>query len=68
MTTIRRKSSSHSDSSPTHQHSPQHHHQHEGFLIKLINDVRRLYYYETHQIKWMNEKPKPKKAYEPTEV
>lgn len=39
-----------------------------GFVNKLVADVKKLYVYEPNQIKWMNEKPKHRKAYEPTEV
>lgn len=39
-----------------------------GFVNKIIADVKKLYVYEPDQIKWMNEKPKHRKAYEPTEV
>ena len=39
-----------------------------GFVNKLISDLRKLYVYQPNQIKWMNEKPKHKRAYEPTEV
>lgn len=39
-----------------------------GFLRKLTIDLKKLILYEPNQIKWMNEKPKHKKAYEPTEV
>ena len=39
-----------------------------GFANKLAADIKKLYVYETNSIKWMNERPKTKKAYEPTEV
>lgn len=40
-----------------------------GFVDKIVADVKKLCIYnEASQIKWMNEKPRAQKAYEPTEV
>lgn len=48
------------------------HRQHQihfgGFVDKIVADVKKLCSYEPSQIKWMNEKPRCHKAYEPTEV
>lgn len=38
------------------------------FSTKLIEDCQKLYNYDTYKIKWVNEAPKTRKAYEPTEV
>jgi hypothetical protein len=65
-----RRKSSHSSSEALSQlkDNQQVKHHHSGFVNKLISDLRKLYVYQPEQIKWMNEKPKHKKAYEPTEV
>lgn len=39
-----------------------------NFKFKLQQDCSKLYNYNTHKIKWVNEKPRKRKAYEPTEV
>lgn len=40
-----------------------------GFINKLVADIKKLYVYPPNEkIRWMNEKPKNRKAYEPTEV
>lgn len=40
-----------------------------GFINKLVSDIKKLYVYQPNEsVKWMNEKPKNRKAYEPTEV
>lgn len=66
MGECRRKSSHSSSESLSHQkdHALINH----GFVSKLVNDIRKLYDYEPDKIKWMNEKPEHRKAYEPTEV
>jgi hypothetical protein len=38
------------------------------FTTKLFEDCQKLYNYDTYKIKWINEPPKARKAYEPTEV
>lgn len=39
------------------------------FRLKLQHDLNKLCNYDTHKIKWVNEKPKQeRKAYQPTEV
>lgn len=67
MSECRRKSSTHSVTESAslvkeHRLTPQ------GFANKLYADVKKICVYEPHSVKWMNEKPKNRKAYEPTEV
>lgn len=67
MSESRRKSSAHSSTESVsqvkdHRLTPQ------GFANKLFADVKKICVYEPHSVKWMNEKPKNRKAYEPTEV
>lgn len=67
MSECRRKSSTHSSTeslsqAKDHRLSPQ------GFANKLLADIKRICVYEPNSVKWMNEKPKNRKAYEPTEV
>lgn len=66
MTESRRKSCHSSEeylnNQKDHQQVP------HGFINKLVSDVRKLCVYHPDQIKWMNEKPEHRKAYEPTEV
>lgn len=45
-----------------------HDHTRNGFIEKLINDVKKIYNYEKYEIKFKNERPAKSKAYEPTEV
>lgn len=61
MSECRRKSSTDFNSKDLHQ-------QNHGFVNKFVADVKKLYIYEPNKIKWMNEKPKSRRAYEPTEV
>lgn len=64
MSESRRRSSAH-HASQEQLHQPKKIH---GFVNKLFADIRKLCVYQPDQIKWMNEKPKQRKAYEPTEV
>ena len=66
MDELRRKST-HSSNEFLNNSKPHHEHVH-GFVNKLVADIKKLYVYEPNQIKWMNEKPGHRKAYEPTEV
>lgn len=67
MTEFKRKSTQSTDEflSISKDHENQ---QVNGFVSKLVADIRKLYVYQPNQIKWMNERPKHRKAYEPTEV
>lgn len=65
MNECRRKSAHSSSESLNHLNN---HTQQHGFISKLITDIRKLYIYDPCGRKWMNEKPKHRKAYEPTEV
>lgn len=67
MSECRRKSSTHSSTeslsqAKDHKLTPQ------GFANKLLADIKRISVYELHSVKWMNQRPKNRKAYEPTEV
>jgi hypothetical protein len=41
----------------------------KGFINKIVADIRKLCVYRAdNQIKWMNERPSGKSAYQPSEV
>lgn len=67
MSECRRKSSTHSSTESLSQ-AKDHRLTPQGFANKLLADIKRICVYEPNSVKWMNEKPKNRKAYEPTEV
>ncbi|CRL03457.1 CLUMA_CG016311, isoform A [Clunio marinus] len=62
MGEFRRRSTNSSEENVT-----QKNHQH-NFINKLLSDIRKFYDFQFNEIKWMNEKPQNRKAYEPTEI
>lgn len=67
MSECRRKSSTHSSTESLSQ-AKDHRLTPQGFANKLLADIKKISVYEPNSVKWMNEKPKNRKAYEPTEV
>lgn len=67
MTESRRKSAHSSSESLNYQKDHKQTAEVRGFINKLLVDIKKVYNFHP-EIKWMNEKPKCRKAYEPTEV
>lgn len=73
MQDCRKRQESQTDSGSSSRNSPMHElptaNICSAFLQKIQHDISKLCNYDTHKIKWVNEKPnKERKAYNPTEV